>query len=1019
MNRRFFVWNSVAGVVGFKQGLSWVRQYVLGVRGQSSPEVGAKLAALPVGNTNEPIRAITLEFGVQDIFPTRWDGNASISEGTIVKIRGHHFDQDDQMIDGLHWHTTTSAWPPTVGNGDLNPREEARPHATAVKTTGVTIYYQAPETARLRVRITGAEYGSPLNKIAGSSETPYLVAPIKEFEFQIADVPEFAPLHLLVARVLAYRTPPVEQISAQGKDVDYPSLTLDREGNLWGGWVEYRDSADEIWLRRCSQGLWGEPIKATESPGDVSSLAIAADGESRIWVVWSQRLEDDWHLISRCYDHGSWRPIKQITGGGGNNLFPCLAADRDGNLYLVWQSFRSGCSNIYLKELHGDVWIDEVKLSDPKKPRRANEWSPAVVVDHAGTAWVAWDSYHTGSYNIMLRSVKNGVPGELLRVTDSPRFHAHASLAVDDQDRLWIAYDEAEENWGKDVGYHFSGGAGLYQSRTIRFAIRAVDQWLEPRSDLLDAMPPGSQGFIQLPCLVADGRGGMWVLFRSRTETEMAMTRFAAGGRWDFLASHYSGDHWSAPIVIPESSVKHNQESPVEGLTDKDGRCWATWAADGIFVAGHEPAKVETMELGPRSTEPPARKPAEPREQDNVAAIRNYAIKTGGKTYRIFRGDMHRHTEISPDGAGEGSLFDAYRYAIDVANFDFVAVTDHMHNLSEYSWWRGEKAADMFHVPGFFTALFGYERSVGYPNGHRNVVSPKRGVRVLPLDAHENMGQGQTLSWNMVDTQMEMAAGQPPGDQVRGVVRSSEVLYPYLRKHGAIAMAHTPVNSVMGTDWGGEIGFTTDPQVEPLVEIFQGARISSEHEGAPLTPSKTNPELQNGEAGGHQHQGWVWNAWQKGYKLGVQASSDHISTHCSYSCVIAEEGTREGLLDAMRRRHCYGATTNIILDFRLRNESTEYLMGDEAPTRFVPTLVVKVVGANTIAQVHVIRDNQYVHSEKGSGPGIEFTYREEALPPGEHYYYVRAEQADGHVAWASPIWVNYQKPGTSPSKATA
>jgi hypothetical protein len=119
---------------------------------------------------------------------------------------------------------------------------------------------------------------------------------------------------------------------------------------------------------------------------------------------------------------------------------------------------------------------------------------------------------------------------------------------------------------------------------------------------------------------------------------------------------------------------------------------------------------------------------------------------------------------------------------------------------------------------------------------------------------------------------------------------------------------------------------------------------------APLTPSKTNPELQRSEAGGHQHQGWVWNAWQKGYKLGVQASSDHISTHCSYRCVTAEEGTREGLLDAMRRRHCYGATTNIILDFRLRNESTEYLMGDEAPTRVIPTLVVKVVGANSIAQ---------------------------------------------------------------------
>ncbi len=247
------------------------------------------------------------------------------------------------------------------------------------------------------------------------------------------------------------------------------------------------------------------------------------------------------------------------------------------------------------------------------------------------------------------------------------------------------------------------------------------------------------------------------------------------------------------------------------------------------------------MDLGPRAAEPPARKAAEPRERENVSALRNYVIKSGRKSYRIFRGDMHRHTEISLDGAGEGSLIDAYRYAIDAANFDFVAVTDHMHGLSEFSWWRGEKTAEMFHVPGFFIALFGYERSIGFPNGHRNVVSPKRGVHFLPVDPHENMGQGRTLALNMVDTEMQMAAGKPLGDQVKDIVRSADVLYPYLRKHGAIAMAHTPVNAVMGTDWGGPEGFTTDPEVEPLVEIFQGSRISSEHEGAPLTPSKHEP----------------------------------------------------------------------------------------------------------------------------------------------------------------------------------
>ena len=70
----------------------------------------------------------------------------------------------------------------------------------------------------------------------------------------------------------------------------------------------------------------------------------------------------------------------------------------------------------------------------------------------------------------------------------------------------------------------------------------------------------------------------------------------------------------------------------------------------------------------------------------------------------------------------------------------------------------------------------------------------------------------------------------------------------------------------------------------------------------------------------------MWNAWAKGYKLGVQASSDHLSTHYSYAMTIAEDFTRNGLLQAMKRRHSYGATDNILLDVRLLDE---YMMGDE------------------------------------------------------------------------------------------
>ena len=39
---------------------------------------------------------------------------------------------------------------------------------------------------------------------------------------------------------------------------------------------------------------------------------------------------------------------------------------------------------------------------------------------------------------------------------------------------------------------------------------------------------------------------------------------------------------------------------------------------------------------------------------------------------------------------------------------------------------------------------------------------------------------------------------------------------------------------------------------------------------------------------------------------------------------------------------------------------------------------------------------------------VSFAYRDVDAEPGESYYYVRIQQEDGQMAWASPIWVDYR-----------
>ena len=163
-----------------------------------------------------------------------------------------------------------------------------------------------------------------------------------------------------------------------------------------------------------------------------------------------------------------------------------------------------------------------------------------------------------------------------------------------------------------------------------------------------------------------------------------------------------------------------------------------------------------------------------PRKRSKWPASAITRSRPGGKTYRIYRGDLHRHTDISQDGVGDGSLMDLHRYGLDAAALDYIMVSDHnMGNDNEYCWWRTQKANDLYTVPGAFISMYGYERSVPYPNGHRNVIWPERGHRTLPLPAPP------------FPAQMATDTGK---------------LYAYLRETGGICTLHTSATG-QGTNW--------------------------------------------------------------------------------------------------------------------------------------------------------------------------------------------------------------------------
>jgi hypothetical protein len=613
-------------------------------------------------------------------------------------------------------------------------------------------------------------------------------------------------------------------------------------------------------------------------------------------------------------------------------------------------------------------------------------WGQALAADKNGAVVEAYDCFENGDYDVKLHSWDGPDAGQTRVLAGSAQFEARPSIVYDPQGRLWIAYEVGPQNWGRDFGLlDFEAGSPLYNSRSVRVVCWSDGRLWKPKAVLPtspNVLPPNEKNpRYAYPKLGLDGKGRLWLTYRQNFGTRSATL---AGSYWLTFARRLDGDHWTEPIEIHQSDGLLDYRPsllphPGRGLLvihNGDGRdCHPQTIANHVYASvldlPGEPVEPQLLphEPGSKGTS------GGQAEAAAVQRIRAYRMEHGGKRYRFLRGDWHRHTEFSYDGVRDGSVEDMFRYARDVAALDWVVNTDHdSGNGREYAWWLLQKFTDAFQEPGQFTTLFGYERSVGYPHGHRNCLFARRGIQTLPRLAQPDPKK-RVATIHADDTRM---------------------LYRYLHELDGICASHTSATN-MGTDWRDH-----DPQVEPLVELYQGVRTSFEYPDAPRAGHDPKSGKSPVQPGGWHPDGFIDNALKKGYRLGFLASSDHLSTHISYCIALAEVPDRVSILDALKKRHCYAATDDIVLDIRCG----AHLMGDEVQTSAPPRFEIHVVGTKPLAEIAVLKDSQVVTTVQPGKQEYQGSWQDPRPVPGRHYYYVRVRQNDEELAWSSPLWVD-------------
>lgn len=926
-----------------------------------------------------PPTAVLIELGLTDTDPKSWSGSVAVTGAKVVHREGYRFRKSDKL-------TGADGWEASSHRGIKVPAKNPQiSKAEKIATVGVVLHLaDVKPDAALTVRTS--------EKSPAAAEVP-----LKQV---LAGSPKKIWDGAGVVRLVTTATPVVTTKAEN----DCPAACYSPDGTLWLAYIGYT-LKDET--RRAEQ----QALK--EQPKDFKQFNQPEFGDQ---------------LFVKYFHEGKWSEPVAVTGAK-EDLMRCAIQAENAKIEVAYSANREGTLNQYTRLISpGDLTKARLKMEDEVNVRRvdfqpittekgaAQGWKPDADALRQGKRVVAqghsyvWDytstdgpdrlttvatvTYKGGDYDINLATF-DWTKGRQINSLDiaSSKFEARPSLAYDPAGRLWIAYEEGPEQWGKDFGaLDEERGNPLYNTRSVRVVCLQDGKLFRPAAELPTSESPKKDPNEKTvryayPKIGIDGKGRVWLTYRQKFGSRYSSI---PGSYWLTMARRLDGDHWTEPVEVHHSDglldsrpvLLPHHSGGITIVHNTDGRYTTPETIHNQIYMSYlnlpgEPVEPKLVPHDPGKKDPKLVKLAE-EEREAVARMRKYRMKADGKELRLLRGEFHRHTEMSWDGGPDGSLEDMFRYAIDAADLDWIANTDHDNGAGrEYSWWLTQKLTDAYHVKDRFTPLFGYERSNPYPHGHRNVIFAKRGIMTLPRLAEPD-----------------------PEKRVAGIhADDTKMLYRYLRELDGICASHTSATG-MGTDWRD-----IDRQVEPIVEIYQGDRNSYEFEEAPRAGHDPKGNKKPFAIGGWKPDGFIDHAFRKGARLGFQSSSDHWSTHISFCVVLAERHDREAILAALKQRRCYAATDNIIADV----QSGRHVMGEDFKTDAAPKLTMHFVGTSAIARIDVLRDSKVVHTVKPGKREYDGDWTDPQPEAGVHYYYVRMEQENGELAWTSPMWIDFAK----------
>ncbi len=752
---------------------------------------------------------------------------------------------------------------------------------------------------------------------------------------------------------------PTQKLGGQGA-ATRPTVAAAADGRVLAAWLSWEAGVGEhviAALFGADGETLAEPRAITEAPSDCFRPTAAFDpaGHPRVFYARATPgVAGRVGVFARSLADGAWGAEERISTTEHPSFNQEVVLHDDGSLECVWQGRVADEFGVYARRWRDGEWEASYRL-DGDVP--GNVWDPSVTPLPGGRSAYVWSAYEGGAYRLVARYGDADGLGASQQLTTGSDYALHPSLVTAGDGSVWCAFDLLSIQ-----GHGGSGPTALQAadrlhdlpSPGMREAGEFVPPEMIPNADAAvhavrltedgieeDPIPLGQGVEVNpsgMPAAAPTADGGITVAYRVLRRLpllhyywEVAVQQLGPDGPGPVctLADSDGGNEEPAVATMPEGAAvvcttDGRKQRALEWTEGFGGQRCAQLAAHVGEIAWHGLHGTGQVALAAlpdaatprRGTPQPAVHGSEREEARAWVGGRRsrYETEVDGRRLTLCWGDLHRHSLISRcTAADDPALDDFYRFAWDVFDYDFWAVTDHAENSTAHQWWTLQKVADLFHLPDRFVPLYGFEWTSEL--GHQNVI-------------YGDVERGAPI-FSATDEQTDRP------DKLWAAMRQ----YP---DYPAITIPHHPGASMVPYDWG-----YGDPEFLRLAEVFQSCRGNYEDDGC-------FRQYADGTLTGT----FTVDGLRRGHRFGLIASSDH-GHGASYVGAYADGLTRADVFAALRERRVFAATApGIVLDVRV----DDTFMGGERRQDDPAEVRAHVEGYRELARVDVLRDGELAHA---------------------------------------------------------